>query len=231
MNREEIVWTLDTGFVPKLKKRILRSCAYVEALLDDMLEDGVLDKSLPKEFTVTFLEVKIPFFNVPTEFELRNWNLKGSETLYRVGDCLISELDDRLFVEAIVGVDNLKFDCDSNLKFSSIFSSNSSIEGSVECVIFNFTFSIESRTGLNALVHKFYISDLVGLKVGLKGKGFFKIYLSVVLESVVSVFQDQIKKQLEMDIGRLLGLVLPLYEFPPEGPFSTDISSGEEELE
>ncbi|GFU44382.1 hypothetical protein NPIL_688781 [Nephila pilipes] len=214
MNEHSYIWTLDSGFLPRLKERVRRSCLYVDEILGIMKEEGVFHKSLPEEFIVYFPESKIPLSNLSIEVLFENWHMRGLDTFYRAGDCLLSEVDDRFLIEAVLGVQNLKFDCDSHFQLWRMFP-YLGIEGSVESIIFNLTFSVELGTGWNAHVHKFYIGDLVGLKVWFTGEGFFKTSLSAILQLAVSMFKYQIQKQLEIDIRYFFKYLLPRFRFPP----------------
>lgn len=194
-----------------------RGDEFIDKFIHDMMyEHGhEYDPYILEDSAVGFSK-KVTFVNVSGEAKLHNGYITGLKSLHRPDHCSVRQENDRLYVNADLGAGILNMHYDGTVKFMN-FGPTITVYGEVSYVEIHMEFSVDSKTGKNGNLEKFYIENMKGMKVWMSGLGPMNWALNYLISGVTSLFQGFVKKMIEKQVRSHIAERLPNYEFPVDG--------------
>lgn len=153
------------------------------------------------------------FVNISGEAKLHNGYITGMRTLHRPENCKVEDQNDRMLVKADLGAGILNIHYDGTVKFMN-FGPTITVLGDIAYLEVHMEFTVDTYTGRNGKLKKFYIDDMKGMEIRITGLGPLNWALNYMISGVTSLFQGFIKRMIENKIRNHIEENMPNYKFP-----------------
>ncbi|GBL76937.1 hypothetical protein AVEN_12612-1 [Araneus ventricosus] len=179
------------------RKTIERGNLFMDKVIETIADYEFCNGHYPLEDIEFNFEKNTPYVDINFDTILSDGHLKGLQTLDRLGPCSFFEEDGRMHINAALTADLLNVKYQGCFQFLSILRPHFSLDVNISKVTVCLYISVNSSTGQDGILHKFFIENIEDISVNFTGLRPFTKPINFLNRGLIKLFRNHIEKKLE----------------------------------
>ncbi|XP_055930320.1 uncharacterized protein LOC129960734 isoform X3 [Argiope bruennichi] len=181
----------------KERKTIERGNLFMDKVIETIADYEFCNDSYLLDNIEFSFERNTPYGNISLDTRLSDGHLKGLQTLDRLGPCSFFEADGRMHINAALTTGLLNVKYQGCFQFLSLLRPHFSLDVNIINVTVCLYISVNSSTGQDGILHKFFVENIQDISVNFSGLRPFNKPINFLNRGLIRIFRNHIEKKLQ----------------------------------